>query len=130
MKTCIRGFCFGFLWLSWIAGCAAYPDETFSPDANLVQVTGKVQRAVVKITTYDAEKKRIGMGSGFFIDKDGVLITNYHVLDGAYASVIGFIQHLRGPQRTLITDAFFIFTKLFTNDLLIDKECFSHNFFQ
>ncbi|MGD9278841.1 MAG: S1C family serine protease, partial [Desulfobacterales bacterium] len=86
MKTYIRGFCFGFLWLSVMAGCAAYPDKTFSPEANLVQVTGVVQRAVVKITTYDAEKKRIGMGSGFFIDKGGALITNYHVLDGAYAS--------------------------------------------
>ena len=26
------------------------------------------------------------MGSGFFVDKDGGLITNYHVLDGAYAA--------------------------------------------
>jgi tetratricopeptide (TPR) repeat protein len=82
----IRGICFGLLWVSLITGCASYRHKTLSLDTHLVQVTRSVQRAVVKITTYDAEKKRMGMGSGFFVDKDGGLITNYHVLDGAYAA--------------------------------------------
>ena len=82
----ISGICFGLFWLSLMTGCASYPDKTLSTDAHLVQVTSIVQRAVVKITTYDVEMKRIGIGSGFFVDKGGVLITNYHVLDGAYAA--------------------------------------------
>jgi len=82
----ISGICFGLFGLSLMIGCASYPDKTLSTDAHLVQVTRIVQRAVVKITTYDVEMKRIGIGSGFFVDKGGVLITNYHVLDGAYAA--------------------------------------------
>jgi S1-C subfamily serine protease len=86
MKTYIRGGCFGLVWLSLITGCASYPEKMLYTDAHLVQVTRSVQRAVVKITTYDSEKNPVGMGSGFFVDKDGGLITNYHVLDGAYAA--------------------------------------------
>jgi len=82
----IKRICFGLLWLSLMIGCASYPNKTSSLEPDLVQVTGIVQRAVVKITTYDAEKKRIGVGSGFFVDKGGVLITNYHVLNKAYAA--------------------------------------------
>ncbi|RZB28832.1 MAG: hypothetical protein SRB1_03133, partial [Desulfobacteraceae bacterium Eth-SRB1] len=82
----ISGIFGGLFWLSLMAGCASYPDKTLSPEAHLVRLTGIVQRAVVKITTYDAEKKPMGIGSGFFVDKGGVLITNYHVLNGAYAA--------------------------------------------
>jgi len=82
----ISGICFGLFGLSLMIGCAFYPGKTLSTDAHLVQVTRIVQRAVVKITTYDVEMKRVGIGSGFFVDKGGVLITNYHVLDGAYAA--------------------------------------------
>lgn len=86
ISKCIREVCFGLLWVSLMTGCASHPDKMLSPDAHLVQLTSIVQRAVVKITTYDAEKKKIGIGSGFFVDKGGILITNYHVLDGAYAA--------------------------------------------
>ena len=82
----ISGIFWGLFWLSLMAGCASYSDKTLSPEAHLVRLTGIVQRAVVKITTYDAEKKPMGIGSGFFVDKGGVLITNYHVLNGAYAA--------------------------------------------
>jgi tetratricopeptide (TPR) repeat protein len=82
----ISGICFGLFWLSLMTGCVSYPGKTISTDEHLVQVTSIVQRAVVKITTYDVEMKRIGIGSGFFVDKSGVLITNYHVLNGAYAA--------------------------------------------
>jgi tetratricopeptide (TPR) repeat protein len=82
----ISVLCFGLFGLLLMTGCASYPGKTLSTDAHLVQVTSIVQRAVVKIITYDVEMKRIGIGSGFFVDKGGVLITNYHVLDGAYAA--------------------------------------------
>ncbi|UCD88701.1 MAG: serine protease [Desulfobacterales bacterium] len=82
----IGGICFGLFWLSLMTGCASYPDKAISTDTHLVQVTSNVQHAVVKITTYDVEMEQIGIGSGFFIDEDGVLITNYHVLNGAYTA--------------------------------------------
>ncbi len=98
----ISEICFGLLWLSLMPGCASYPGNALSPDAHLVQVTSIVQRAVVKITIYDAEKKRVGIGSGFFVDKSGVLITNYHVLNGAYAADVKTYDGREYPiQRVL-----------------------------
>jgi tetratricopeptide (TPR) repeat protein len=82
----ISSICLGLFWLSLMTGCAFYPQKTISTDTHLVQVTSNVQRAVVKITTYDVEMRRISIGSGFFVDKGGILITNYHVLNGAYAA--------------------------------------------
>ncbi|HHP7235011.1 MAG TPA: hypothetical protein ACFCUC_10320, partial [Desulfobacterales bacterium] len=45
-------------------------------------VVKKVQPAVVTVVTYDIDGKATGIGSGFFIDQRGYLITNYHVLRG------------------------------------------------
>jgi hypothetical protein len=39
--------------------------------------------AVVYIETYDANKKLYASGSGFIIDKQGTIVTNYHVIDNA-----------------------------------------------
>lgn len=98
----IKGICFGLLCLSLMTGCASYPDKTLSSDANLVRLTSVVRRAVVKITTYDVEMKRIAIGSGFFVDKGGILITNYHVLDGAYAANVTTYDGREYPiQRVL-----------------------------
>lgn len=102
ISTYICKICFGLLCLSLITGCASYHDKTLASDAHLVRVTRIVQRAVVKITTYDAENKRLGIGSGFFVDKDGGLITNYHVINGAYAAIVKTYDGNEHPiQRVL-----------------------------
>jgi len=80
--------CIGILALSLITGCSYHRGKMPFEDAHLVRLTSDVQRAVVKITTYDMEKKPIGIGSGFFVDKRGHLITNYHVLRGSYAAEV------------------------------------------
>jgi len=48
----------------------------------------KVQPAVVTVITYDYTKKILGQGSGFFIDENGHLITNYHVLKKAHTAEV------------------------------------------
>lgn len=105
MKTIlkyIKTICLGLLTLFLITGCVSFHRPTLAPDAHLVRLTDSVQRAVVKITTYDAEKKPIGIGSGFFVDKSGHLITNYHVLKGAYtAEVITYDGHKYPVQGIL-----------------------------
>jgi S1-C subfamily serine protease len=55
-----------------------------SSEVNLIELVENIQPAVVTVITYDKNKKASGLGSGFFVDKVGHLITNYHVLRGKY----------------------------------------------
>ncbi len=55
------------------------------------------QDAVVLVTGLDKQNKAKQTGSGFFIDSNGLLVTNYHVIDGADGLVI-----------TLANGAFFV----------------------
>ena len=44
--------------------------------------------AVVTIATYSAADDAVGLGSGFIVDPSGVIVTCYHVIDGAYPAVV------------------------------------------
>ena len=44
--------------------------------------------AVFYLERYDTEGILIGIGSGFFISRDGLAVTNYHVIDGAASAAI------------------------------------------
>jgi tetratricopeptide (TPR) repeat protein len=54
--------------------------------AELTELVKKVQPAVVKIVVYDMKKTVSGIGSGFFVSDNGHLVTNYHVLNGAFSA--------------------------------------------
>ena len=41
--------------------------------------------AVVMVITFDKHQKPLGLGSGFFVKSDGVLVTNYHVIENAFS---------------------------------------------
>ena len=57
-------------------------------EVNLTKLVAKIRPAVVTVVVYDANHQVAGIGSGFFIDKYGHLITNYHVIDGKYAAEV------------------------------------------
>lgn len=59
---------------------------TANADRHLTGLVKKVQPAVVKIVIYDMNNTITGIGSGFFVDNKGHLITNYHVLQGAFSA--------------------------------------------
>lgn len=64
----------------------------FSPPSsaqdNLQEIIKKIQPSVVSIITYDDKGKVLNQGSGFFISKEGDIITNLHLLEGASRSEI------------------------------------------
>jgi tetratricopeptide (TPR) repeat protein len=71
-----------------------------SQAVSLGKLVKKIQPAVVTIITYDLENKPVGVGSGFFVDKRGHLMTNYHVLKGAYAADV---RTYKGPKYPIIS---------------------------
>ena len=44
--------------------------------------------SMVEIHTYDESGQGIALGSGFFIDTEGTVLTNFHVMEGAYSAEI------------------------------------------
>ena len=74
--------------LLFVTGCVQLQNRTESSTDNIVLLVKKIQPAVVTVVAYDADKNVTNLGSGFFIDNLGDLITNYHVLDGAYTAQI------------------------------------------
>jgi S1-C subfamily serine protease len=48
--------------------------------------------AVVTITTYSAADDAVGLGSGFIVDPSGVIVTCYHVINGAYPAVVKLLN--------------------------------------
>jgi len=57
-------------------------------DLSIGDLFNKVNPAVATVLTYDSGNNIFRQGSGFFINRDGNFITNYHVLEGAYYVVI------------------------------------------
>ena len=63
-----------------------YPIKGLNPE--LSHLVRNVQKAVVTIQTYNHDMQPIQIGTGFFITPDGVLITNFHVIENAYAAAV------------------------------------------
>ena len=53
----------------------------------------RLEKAVALVEIYDYNSNFIGHGSGFVINPNGVLVTNYHVVDGAYSLKIVFEEN-------------------------------------
>jgi S1-C subfamily serine protease/Tfp pilus assembly protein PilF len=61
--------------------------KALSPDV----LFARAAPAVVRINVSDGAAKPLGHGTGFFVSADGLVVTNYHVIDGAnYATVERF----------------------------------------
>jgi len=50
----------------------------------LVRLVKKIQPAVATVIAYDLDRNISNIGTGFFINRQGDLITNFHVLAGKY----------------------------------------------
>ncbi len=68
------------------------PNEVLMEDA-LVQIYDQVSPGVVSIQVYS--QLGSGLGSGFVIDKEGHIVTNYHVVEGADEVEVNFQSGLK-----------------------------------
>ena len=59
---------------------------------DLPEIIKKIEPSVVVIFTYDKRGNGIAQGSGFIINKKGDVITNYHVIEGAYQAEVKTIK--------------------------------------
>jgi tetratricopeptide (TPR) repeat protein len=65
-------------------------------DEELANLVKKIKPAVVLIETFDSKGQPVGQGSGFFVDK-GRIITNHHVIEGAYSAMVKTINGKQYP---------------------------------
>lgn len=59
---------------------------------NAEQLYERVKPAVVLIVIYDEDGKRLGHGSGFFVDQGGTVVTNYHVAAAPGAAALALVR--------------------------------------
>lgn len=63
-------------------------DVTKKRELNARQIADKYLRSVVTIITLDESNQPLSIGSGFFINTIGDIVTNFHVLEGGSKAII------------------------------------------
>lgn len=72
----------------WVlSGCSNSVAPIHSP-WQLNDIVALNRKSVVTVAAFDLDDDITALGSGFFIDRDGTLVTNYHVLEGAYRAEV------------------------------------------
>ena len=72
--------------------------------AQLTSLVKKIQPAVVTVIAYDINNQVSNLGTGFFIDESGHLITNFHVLEGRYAAEVRTAAGKTYPVKFVIAE--------------------------
>ena len=85
-----------------VCACTRSGNRTIHIPADLKELVGSVQHAVVTVINYDLDGDISSIGSGFFISSSGVLLTNLHVLEGAYSAEIQTHDGSRYPVATVL----------------------------
>jgi S1-C subfamily serine protease len=75
-------FCVIFL----VAGVAVA--QTASPRKDIPTIAKAANGAIVSIVMLDKDGNPIAEGSGFFISKDGDILTNYHVIENGSSAIV------------------------------------------
>ncbi len=83
-------------------GCSTGPEFLRQPSGNLKELVGSIEQSVVTVINYDLDGDISSIGSGFFISQSGILVTNYHVLDGAYSASIKTMDGTQYPVAAVL----------------------------
>ena len=87
--------------LEKIADAAAVTAPRSEPLGALIK---RVRPAVVTLEIYDARGKEIGFGSGFFINRNGEILTNHHVIEGAASVKARTADGATHPVQVVLAD--------------------------
>lgn len=79
------------------------PNRDNESGLTLVELVKTIQPAVATIISFDEDDNPIGQGSGFFIDDKGHLITNQHVIEGAYSATVKIADGATYPSVGVLT---------------------------
>ena len=85
-------------------GCTRVYNKTELSTGHIAPLARKIQPAVVTVVAYDVNQEVSNLGSGFFIDKKGYLITNYHVLKGSYAANVKTYDGKEYPIELVVAE--------------------------
>ncbi len=86
--------------------CCVYYDEDFSlKEYSSTEIYNQALKYTGEILTYDKNGDALAQGTGFIYSSDGKIITNYHVIDGAYSATITIGEDTYAIQTVLAYDA-------------------------
>src|SRR3990170_8774498 len=68
------------------------------------QIVKKYSPSVVTIVALDENDQPLSLGSGFFINTDGDIATNHHVLEGSAKAIIKTTEGKKGEIIEIVND--------------------------
>lgn len=66
----------------------SYAEPTEQRKYTATELNDMYRESVGELVVYDKQNKQISLGSCFVYTKDGMLVTNYHVIEGGYSAEI------------------------------------------
>ncbi len=89
-----------------VSGCGHSYNSTYSLDVyTATELYEQSVKYVGEIVTYDSSGNEYALGTGFVISADGRIVTNYHVIEGAYSAKIKINDKTYEIESVLAYDA-------------------------
>ena len=82
----------------------SYTEEFAFPEYTSDAIYRKSQSSVCEIVTYDQSGKEYAIGSGFAYAVNGKIVTNYHVIEGAYSAKVTIDEKTYTVKQILAYD--------------------------
>jgi len=82
----------------WLLAGQAFAELTVS------QIAREYSPSVVTIVALDENDQPLSVGSGFFIDREGTIASNHHVLEGSARAIVKTVDGQKGEVLEIIKD--------------------------
>ncbi len=78
--------------------------ESVKAETDLTELVKVVQPSVATVIAYDVDHNVANIGTGFFVNKNGHLITNYHVPVGKFSAEIKTADGITYPIKSVVAE--------------------------